>query len=116
MQALIDMGIDTSKASMCWIIEEDGNHNLTFNRPIGDKPLLPTFTLQDILEMLPRELKPFAGNKSWKKVWPRLLPYAGDRWCMEYENPDELFYQSDGDNPLDAAFNMLKLCKENKHI
>lgn len=125
MQELKELGIDTSKASMCWIGCTDGNDVYPYNSTFKDifeshketipSVLTPTFTLQDILEILPREIKPFKGCKSWK-VWLRLLPYVGNRWCVLYENPDEIFYKSEGENPLEAAFNILKWCKQNNYI
>ena len=122
MQELKELGIDTSKASMCWLETFYTDRTKKFEPEVCnenqrfDEWCLPAFTLQDILEILPREIKPFEGCKSWKKVWLRLLPYAGNRWCVLYENPDEVFYRSNGENPLEAAFNMLKWCKQNNYI
>lgn len=132
MQELKELGINTSKASMCWskfkydsnfIIQamsknmfEEEIRNLDLIYTPYDYTIIPTFTLQDILEILPREIKPFEDCKSWKKVWLRLLPYAGNRWCVLYENPDEVLYRSDSENPLESAFNMLKWCKQNNYI
>lgn len=99
MQELIELGIDTSKASM--YISDDGE--LISNVKICELGLdwTPTFTLQDILEMLP---KPCYIN------------------CIDND-----FYQceittengsasTNGTLPLKAAFNMLKWCKTSNKL
>ena len=107
-EELVALGIDTSNASMCWAKCAKINSNkewesywhLELNEEShGTK--VPTFTLQDILEMLP---KPCYIN------------------CI-----DDAFYQceittengsttTNGSSPLKAAFEMLKSCKQNNKI
>lgn len=105
MQELIDMGIDVSNASMCWNYNDEKSYwalviNYTHS-PYIEGEIVPTFILQDILEILP---KPCYIN------------------CI-----DKDFYQcevttnygsssSNGETPLIAAFNMLKWCKLNNKL
>lgn len=123
MQELINLGLDTSKAEFYWFQDVSWELPRVMEKDILGEELkmkpekcTPTFSLEDILKMLPRELKPFEGRKAWKKVWLKLSPYAGDRWEVTYENPDELFYRGDGITPQEAAFEMLKYLKKNNYI
>lgn len=61
MQHLYDLGVDNSKASMCWIMQPGSNvyevsvydeycHEMSCLNPV------PTFTLQDMLEMMPKSI------------------------------------------------------------
>lgn len=131
MQELIDMGIDTSKASMCWIISKlSRNYNLYFNVSSisfdkEDFTYIPTFTLQDILEMLPKTInvadtrtdkEEYIGINHLRIGYPTML----DRLYLMYTkdmNMNSGWATFDAeDSLLNAAFNMLKWCKQNKHI
>ncbi len=103
MQVLIDMGIDVSKASMYWTPENylDIIRNEHDRDAIPDLGFTYAFTLQDILEMIPK------------------ICYLN---CIDND-----FYQceiitkngsvtTNGTSPLNAAFNMLKWCKENNQF
>lgn len=107
MLELIDMGIDVSKASMCWrrslnyvtdewcidglIINNNFSHSLEY---------IPTFTLQDILNHFDTySIKNFSNDITLE------VCYKGN-WVQGIN----------GDNLLDIAFQMLKWCKENKYI
>lgn len=73
MQHLKKLGVDTCKASMCWLkdlsrdldrgreIDMTTGWNLNFNFPNIHKfdwlVGIPTFTLQDILNLLPKEIE-----------------------------------------------------------
>lgn len=72
MQHLKELGLDTSKASMCWLkdltkelakgeaIDMSKGWFLDFHEPsfykYGWLAVIPTFTLQDILDLLPKEI------------------------------------------------------------
>lgn len=107
-QELIELGIDTSNASMCWAkcarINSNKEWESYWHLQLNEEShgtTVPTFTLQDILEILP---KPCYLN------------------CIDND-----FYQceittengsatTNGTSPLNAAFNMLKWCKQNNCI
>ena len=86
---LISLGLNMENASMCWIIEENGEHQLTFNRPICDKELLPTFTLQDILEMLPKSI--IHSNKQLKTCNYKLCTFD-NKVMYTFNSFDQCYY------------------------
>lgn len=123
MQELIELGIDTSKASMLWAYyepsvgheDEKGDYQLEINDWEPKRlefPDIPTFTLQDILEMLPKIidkvyfLKMFI-NCHGKMTFKYDKHPQGDECC---------FGEQDCENILNAAFNMLKWCIQNNEI
>lgn len=116
MQELIDMGIDTSKASMCWIIYEDGDYEVgtedlaaTLSLDYTIEKTTPTFTLQDIMQMI-------QSAKCLKPGHLMTLVFAGDKNYITTNIYDPDSHRSYGDTPLEAAFNMLKWCKQNNYI
>lgn len=138
MQELIGLGIDTSKASAFYY----PNYGDYYEHPItkkyvrdvkgynpypsfvnGDRTLkdlnldlFPTFTLQDILEMLPKTIEAF---KDGSKL-PLMITITGSsKYAIVYCNP----FCKNGtvgltihDTLLEAAFNMLKWCKQNNYV
>lgn len=126
MQELIDIGIDVSKASMCWIVCSDGYtvypYNKTFRKCFEEHldtipmVLIPTFTLQDILEILPENITTDCGV--FKQVKFSLQIHYG---LLEYSTPKlglhtEIVSKKETSSLLQAAFNMLKWCTQNKYI
>lgn len=105
MQELIELGIDTSKASMCWITTRTPYDFNVYDVEIyksyykkGNEAVIPTFTLQDILEMLP---------KGWS------FDCFDD--CMPVITIFTNFgvHEEKASTILETAFNMLKWCKQN---
>lgn len=119
MQELKDLGIDISNASMCWIGCADGNDVYPYNSTFKDifenhketipSVLTPTFTLQDILEMLPN-IKGY--------YYPDLRQVSKFEWQVIYKPKfGELPWISKyGITSIEAAFNMLKYCKQYNYI
>ena len=111
MQELIDMGADVSKASMCWLEYAGRNgvylYNLTLkdilkNRKETIPPVLtPTFTLQDILGRLPQGSLHFNKNK--------FIIYMLD-------SQFNVVNEEESESSIEAAFKMLKWCKQNNYI
>ena len=123
MQELIDMGIDVSKASM--YISEYGE--IVSNVKICERDInwSPTFTLQDLLDMLPQGFYLEQNTTSLdKKVFLQINKTAGGGYSIAYEQSwDEdgklkikMHGQQLNDSLLEAAFNMLKWCKQNNYI
>lgn len=120
MQHLKKLGVDTCKASMCWLkdltkdlnkgreIDMTTGWNLGFNNPVFYKydwmVGIPTFTLQDILDLLPKEIEAkdepipyhleviFDGSGLWE------VSYTRNFNALEY------FYHG---TLLEAAYEML---------
>lgn len=115
MQHLKELGLDTSKASMCWC---------TFN---GDTTLsvhdeycyesaslhpVPVFTLQDILELLPKEI--YRDGCTWYAY----LYIDFEKYRVVYGNTDrdglEVYHEEIVSYEwIDAAYNMLVWVIEN---
>lgn len=114
MQELIELGVDISKASMCWW---KGNRNtkdiLAIYHPEDDVAfhIIPTFTLQDMLEMIPNysichydtRIEDLDGYVITLKNGEAGLNFARN---IHTERDVKL---------LDAAYNMLKWVKQNKN-
>lgn len=113
MQELQELGIDISNASMCWIRCTDGNKVFPYIPKFRDifenrreslhDVITPTFSLQDILEMLPREWEIGAYNDNRTNI------------TLFLEDDETLHcHQEVSESLLDAAFKMLKWYKQFK--
>lgn len=123
MKTLINMGIDTSNASMYWVENEKENKHELFldddvmpmdeaeecSDPLGGK-IIPTFTFQDILEIIPNVITTKEDNFE--------LHFSNYQCYVQYIDPKhhKMLNVEFGDSILDAAFNMLIWCKENNFI
>lgn len=127
MKHLQELGLDTSKASMCWRRttrdwrgeEVKGRWSLTFNKPFISSNFeryetVTTFTLQDILELLP-----FSIEFSGKYFRLALLPSFKNKLYFSYINGDYKPYINSihGEKVIiDAAYEMLCWCIEKGYI
>lgn len=121
MKSLIQLGLDTSKASMCWIKNTDGDetenkymlsvHNEWCYEMSCLSPI-PTFTLQDILELLPKEINGY--GLSWY-INDYLFQYDKSN-C--YDGLDILHSYSFNENIsiLDIAYHMIVWTIDYKHL
>lgn len=127
MKYLKELGVDTSKASMAliytnkyediidWDIvdknihEEDvGRYNPYLRKKYG------AFTLQDILDLLPKELDTNT-ERYILDIWYGIYI---EKWCVGYTY-GECMYDDDcftGDNLIDAAYELLVWCIENCYV
>lgn len=128
MQELIDMGVDTSKASMHWISDYyDDTSQKWFGQYLGigyncklpyrkDK-YIPAFTLQDILLMLPNTLE---FQNVYGDTHFEYIEFWGDGWnqmaVVDPLHPSSPRITTSSISPLRAAFDMLKWCKQNNYI
>lgn len=128
MQHLQELGLDTSKASMCWVkdltkeIAEEKEIDMTigwsldFNNPEFYKyewmKGIPTFTLQDILELLPKYL---INNQIRYKLTVCFSKTANHWLIMYYDNHNVLEFYSNSEI-IDAAYYLLCWCIENGYI
>ena len=123
MKKLIDLGVNTSKASIYWIKQVNGTR---VNDPIDGKPFLslnkgpelmhagfmrfettPTFTLQDMIELMPESVK----------INQTICNLGFSKDCVEYvsEYEEEIFFIM-SDNILENTYKTLVWLLENKHI
>lgn len=109
MRELKELGIDTNHGSMYWHnynTDDDPQYELCSSADIGD---ITTFTLQDILEMLPKIIV-FKDDHEANLI-------LCDTSLVYYETSTQTFcLERGGKNMLEAAFNMLKWCKQNNYI
>ena len=79
------------------------------------KETIPTFTLQDIAELLPNWIDPYYTRVEYHKN--SFYHTYVKRWICSYVTFDgACFKQFEGDSILEATFNMLKWCKQNNYI
>lgn len=135
MQHLKEQGIDTSKASMHYWVITNGEYSkemggYVFSKEpsciilklypyefISDAAIrrvedIPTLTLQDILEMLPNEIKEDSECNILS------ITKYNDGWYIRYGLSDEFvpLISFESNSLLDAAYEMLCWCIENGYI
>lgn len=142
---LVALGLDMSDASMCyiWMSQDSADRYLIPNNDEGlkdtiiysivdnlgvsekDINVMPTFTLQDILDKLPQGFYLEKNTTSLdKKVFLQINKTAGGGYNIAYEQYwDEngklkikMYGRQLAESLLEAAFNMLKWGIENKYI
>lgn len=113
MQHLKELGVDTSKASMCWMKyrSENASWILSLMRDIvplnyDTHEIVPAYTFQNMLEMMPDRVKGFD-----------LVLFRDNH--IQYEKWDgirqaKILVQFDGKNLLEVVYNMLCWLAENK--
>ena len=110
MQHLKELRVDTSEASMCYVVDAFRNYELevydVFSPEIHHLHPIPAFTLQDMLEMMPNRVKGFD-----------LVLFMDNH--IQYEKWDgirqaKILVQFDGKNLLETTYNMLCWLAENK--
>ena len=110
MRILSSLGLDTSKASMCWYLRDKWTLFPMNQTEFGYFGKVPTYTLQDILDMLPNyELmkSPSLSNDD-----PSYDGYSINVIFNKIQKRPVI----SGNNELEAAYKMLKYCLENRFI
>lgn len=134
MQHLQELGLDTSNASMlyCELYDEepiiveskhrfDKEENAIAiigirNSVIYCKKVTPAYTLQDVLGILPSEIKP-CQRRFWLRI--DLSDECLYYYCDDYnlvENRKKVIGYDGVDGLTDAAYEMLCWCIENKYV
>lgn len=123
MEHLCELGIDTTQATMCWIKQHDDDGTSKdilcmhdeFCYEFSSLDPEPAFTLQDILDLLPKEIS--RDGCTWSASL--YIDYENNR--IAYGNTDrygfEVFLETKIENMLiDAAYEMLCWCIENEYV
>lgn len=125
MQHLKELGVDTSKASMCWWRrvrdfrgeKVEGQWNLSFNKSyivqnFEQNEDIPTFTFDDIFELLPKEITRKDNNE---KAYLEIIFPNNGVWEVTYAHITvlESFFN---EKLIDAAYEMLCWCVEKGYI
>lgn len=122
MKHLQELRLDTSDASMCYCcfygnINEEWELEI-YEDVINQKrdstfwEIVPTYTFQDIIELLPKEIKIVTD------YYLTISTYDCDVWSIYYSMSDEFDYYKEfkSDSLIDAAYEMLCWCIENGYI
>ena len=115
MQKLKELGIDISKASMCYIFfESDGSkytdivvHDESCYEMACMNPI-PTFTLQDMIELMPNNVK-YEGKSYYLSIDKKFVGYIDDIYV------EDCVLESEG-NILENTFKVLVWLAEHKYI
>lgn len=123
MKYLRKLGLNTSDASMCYCcfygnIEEEWELEI-YEDVINQKrdstflDIVPTYTFQEIIELLPKEIKTVTDT-----YYLTISTYDCDVWSIYYSMSDEFDYYKEfkSDSLIDAAYEMLCWCIENGYI
>ena len=124
MKRLKELGVDTSKASMCYISKytscdfDDGDEIVVvcndFNKKLHNE-FGPAFTLQDIIELLPKQLPPDDFGYNCLLITPNV---GLNGYVFHYEdNADgEIYKQIYSEDILQSAYEMLIWVVENGYL
>ncbi len=117
MRHLEKLGVDTSKASCYWWYAEGKNY--LYWGKCSDVNGIPTFNLQDILNMLPPHFYSFPfEDKERYVIHDMVIERLTGEWLIGYRHgliKGELLV-SFQDDLLTCAYEMLCWLAENKHI
>lgn len=118
-----ELGVDTSKADLCWkrnIKEVTGcNLSLSFNmknefRNYERFEYIPTFTLQDIFYLLPKQIK------TTNYTFHLHINYERNHIAYAYTDGNGYTWLNQSfrinNNLLEAAYKMLCWCAENGYL
>lgn len=103
MRELKELGVETKDASMCWVRDPEGHYYPTVHDEscyeMSFMDPAPAFTLQDMLEKMPKELKGydlvlFADNHIQYEKW-------------NGHSPAKILCEFNGESLLETTFNML---------
>ena len=111
MMHLKSLGVDTSSASMCWLKHPNESEYRLFVRDeycyeLGALEPIPAFTLQDMLEMTPKELPGGYYLFSVQRVGV----------CFYYYGEEGELCNKGGKSFLEASYNMLCWLAENGYL
>lgn len=120
MQKLKELGIEIKDASMCWIRDGEGNataelhdefcYEMSFMNPV------PTFTLQDMLELMPIYIDSslYSLELSFDEVSYTDRPVYTLQYIDAVRNVSK--YSVEKENFIDAAFDMLVWLAEGNYL
>lgn len=122
MKHLQELGLDTSDGSMCWcyaLSYKNAKWELEIYEDVINQKresafweIIPTHTLQDILDKLPHYLNPFPPKQI-------LFAWMIERDAIAYRNVediDDCLKHFTDDLLIDAAYEMLCWCIENGYV
>ena len=124
MQHLQELGMKLKETMLYWVVYEAGNENNFVTTKenameVIDEScgMLPAYTLQDVLDALPRFVIDEEGNKYYLQI--EMMNTEFDDWRVSYksvgqdESPLGYFQAFE---LIDAAVRMLVLCYEESYV
>lgn len=117
MQHLKKLGIDRRQASMCRVTDKNGKTRLVVHslQCYDNKKyvrVIPAFTAQDILDLLPIKITKDDGSKFYLNV---IFP-NDDAWEITYSRLGSILESFFHKNLLTVAYKTLCWCAENGYI
>lgn len=117
MQHLRSLGIDDRHATFCRVITEKGIAKTMWHclkcYNVKYRMIIPTFTLQDILDLLPKEIIDKDGYCNILNIGT----FNNDWYlCYELSNEFEPLIAFENESIIDAAYDLLCWCVENGYI
>ena len=124
MQHLQELGLELKETMLYWVVYEVGHENNFVTTKenameVIDEScgMLPAYTLQDVLDMLPRYVIDENGNKYYLQI--EMMNTEFDDWRVSYKSigQDESplgYFQAF--QLIDAAVRMLVLCYEQGYV
>lgn len=111
---LIELGVDPSKASEHYVGRWEYYSTGTYADPDSIEPI---FTLEDILGLLPKEIKnvygdPYGLNLNWDEDWE--AAYFNVAQFMSCQGG--ILHGCTAPELIDALYELLVWCIDNKHI
>lgn len=111
MQHLNELGVDTRTASLCWVCLLSEPYISFYDKeyPQEDTKVIPAFTLQDILDLLPHNV----DNELFL-----FIEKGKNKWRIGYtdKESEEIFEDFSDEELIDAAYEMLCWCVENGYL
>lgn len=115
MKHLQELGVDTSKASCFWYF--DDREDYLFWGQCTTPSGVPTLTLQDMLEMMPKSIEDWFKDSGIRKQIASFEMYIRDNsWHICYTIYDDEVYSNDDDDLLNCTYEMLCWLAENEYI
>ena len=120
MQHLQELGLDTSNASALYCIDnESGEKQLMWNEQVEETDkddeyfrIVPAYTLQDVLDALPKMIYPFPVHKIGFELWIG----SGKIFYANMFNLEDVLKVRYDKELIDAAYSMLCWAIENGYI
>ena len=116
MQHLQELGLDTSNASMYWINYNGISVSIpsNFHLPTRDNDyvICDAYTLQDVLDALPKMIYPFHVHKIGFELWIG----SGKIFYANMFNLEDVLTERYDKELIDAAYELLVWCIELKFV
>ena len=119
MQHLQELGLELKETMLYWVVYEAGHENNFVTTKenameVIDEScgMLPAYTLQDVLDALPKMIYPFPVHKIGFELWIG----SGKIFYANMFNLEDVLKVRYDKELIDAAYELLVWCIENKFV